>query len=142
MGMTHKACIDGYNVAECVGSALPVSGCQLAATVPMHAFEAKNRAETSRSVAVAAILRAIGIAVVLSLPCLPIEATAQENGTDLAIVADQVRSQGFACDKPVSVERIEAEASADETGYVLKCDGATYQVHLIPDQAARIMKVE
>jgi len=119
MGMTRKACFDRYNVAECVGSALPVSGCQLAATV-----------------------RAVGIAVALSLPCLPIEAAAQENGTDLAIVADQVRSQGFACDNPVSVERIEAEASADETVYVLKCDGATYQVHLIPDQAARITKVE
>jgi hypothetical protein len=67
-------------------------------------------------------------------------ATAQDQST--TIVADQVRSQGFACSNPSSAERISAESAPNQTAYLLKCEGMTYQVILIPDQAAQVTKVD
>lgn len=62
---------------------------------------------------------------------------------DVAVlVADQVRSQGFVCAKAISAERDEAASQPNQTVYVLKCEGATYRVVLIPDQAAMVTKVE
>ena len=58
------------------------------------------------------------------------------------IVADQVRSQGFPCDNPSSAQRDEAASQPNETVYVLTCDGATYRVVLIPDQAAKVTKAD
>jgi len=59
-----------------------------------------------------------------------------------AIVADQVRSQGFPCDNASSAQRVEAESSPNMTVYLLKCDGATYRVVLVPDQAAQVTKAD
>src|SRR5262245_45233087 len=62
---------------------------------------------------------------------------------DVAVlVADQVRSQGFVCAKAISAERDEAASAPNETVYVLKCEGATYRVVLVPDQAAKVTQVE
>src|SRR3954470_20139792 len=67
-------------------------------------------------------------------------ARAQSDAT--RIVADQVRSQGFTCDNPKSAEHDAAESSPNETVYLLQCEAATYRVILVPDQAAKITKVE
>jgi hypothetical protein len=82
---------------------------------------------------------------VLASVCLsgPIgTATAQDQGTDVAIVADQVRSQGFACNNPSSAERIEAESSPNHTVYLLKCEGVSYRVVLVPDQGAQVTEAQ
>jgi hypothetical protein len=82
---------------------------------------------------------------VLTLVCLtgPIAtATAQDHGTAATIIADQVRSQGFTCKSPSSAERIQAESAPNETVYLLKCEGITYRVLLIPDQASEVTRVE
>jgi hypothetical protein len=70
------------------------------------------------------------------------DAYAQEEAEMEKIVADQIRSQGFVCTNPATVERVEAESTPDEPVYLLKCEDATYQVRLVPDQAARIVQVK
>ena len=72
--------------------------------------------------------------------CSSIGSMAQDNVT--AIVADQVRSQGFPCNNASSAERLDAESTPNETAYLLKCDGATYRVVLVPDQAAKVTKAD
>ena len=69
-------------------------------------------------------------------------ATAQEEAVEINVLADQIRSQGFACSSPLSAERIAAETAPDEPVYLLKCESGTYQVRLIPDQAAVVTRIE
>jgi len=69
-------------------------------------------------------------------------ANAQDQNVDMTVLADQIRSQGFACSNPTSVERIAAESVADVPVYVLKCESAIYQIRLIPDQAAVVTRIE
>jgi hypothetical protein len=69
-------------------------------------------------------------------------ARAQEMSVYIRVLADQVRSQGFACSNPISAERIPSESVAEERSYLLKCEEATYQILLVPDQAAKVIKVE
>jgi hypothetical protein len=52
-----------------------------------------------------------------------------------------VRSQGFPCSNPSSAERISAESAPNQTVYLLKCEGMTYRVLLIPDQGAQVTRV-
>ena len=79
----------------------------------------------------------------LAAACLFYSAVGSMAQDDVAmLVADQVRSQGFACPRAISAERDAAESAPNETVYVLKCEGATYRVVLIPDQAAKVTKVE
>ncbi|KQU80159.1 hypothetical protein ASD12_12240 [Mesorhizobium sp. Root102] len=93
-----------------------------------------------------ALLRisSIGAGVFLSI-CLAgtvATATAKDQDTVTAVVADQVRSQGFPCKNPSSADRIEAESVPNQTAYLLKCEGTTYRVLLIPDQAAEVAKID
>jgi hypothetical protein len=83
-----------------------------------------------------------GILASVCLAGLPATATAQDQSTDMKIVGDQVRSQGFACDNPSSAEPIEAESVPNHAVYLLKCEGITYRVVLIPDQAADVTEVK
>jgi hypothetical protein len=68
-------------------------------------------------------------------------AAAAAQDQSATIVADQVRSQGFSCSNPSSAERIGAESAPNHTVYVLKCDGVTYRVILVPDQGAEVAQV-
>lgn len=65
-------------------------------------------------------------------------AIADEAAADAAIVADQVRSQGFTCTEPASAVRDAANSKPGQAAYVLTCADATYNVRLIPDMAAEI----
>src|SRR4051812_29178317 len=67
---------------------------------------------------------------------------AQDEATAMRIVADQVRSQGLACANAISAELVAAESAPDKPVYLLKCDTATYRVQVIPDQAAKVSKVQ
>jgi hypothetical protein len=74
----------------------------------------------------------------LVIPVLSLAAYADEAAIDADIVADQVRSQGFACADPVSAQRDAEKSKPDEAFYVLTCADATYNVMLVPDMAAQV----
>jgi hypothetical protein len=81
--------------------------------------------------------------LVLASACLPgLVATAGAQDDAVNIVADQVRSQGFQCNNPSGAERLEGQSEPNATVYLLKCEGVTYRVVLVPDQAAVITQVE
>jgi hypothetical protein len=67
-------------------------------------------------------------------------AVAQE--TPIGILADHIRTQGFSCKAPESATRDEALSKPDEAVWVLKCDGVAYRVRLVPDQAAKVEKIQ
>ncbi|MGE3874509.1 MAG: hypothetical protein AB7F74_16300 [Parvibaculaceae bacterium] len=73
---------------------------------------------------------------------LCMNAQAQEQNVDISVLADQIRSQGFACSNPTSAERIAADSAPDVPVYMLKCENATYQIRLVPDQAADVTKID
>jgi hypothetical protein len=68
-------------------------------------------------------------------------AQAQSGSADAsALVADQVREQGYACAEPASATR---DPSVDEDAvWTLTCSDAQYRVRLVPDQAAQIEKLQ
>ena len=82
------------------------------------------------------MIRTITAAIAIILSSLA--AAADEAEVDAGIVADQVRSQGFACSDPVSAVRDEANSKPDQAAYVLTCADASYTVRLIPDMAAEV----
>src|SRR5262245_59500281 len=59
-----------------------------------------------------------GVLIGMFLAGLVATTAAQDQSDVTAIVADQVRSQGFACDSPKSAEHIAAESSPNETVYL------------------------
>lgn len=67
------------------------------------------------------------------------EGRAQEGPKD--IIAAQIRSQGYACDSPQSAERDVAASTPNQAVWMLRCQGASYRVTLIPDLAAKVEKV-
>ena len=58
------------------------------------------------------------------------------------VLAVQVRKQGFSCASPLSAERDPARSKPDEAVWILKCEGASYRVHLVPDMAAAIERID
>lgn len=69
-------------------------------------------------------------------------AAAQQKNVEMTVLADQIRSQGYPCSNPSSVERLAGESVQDEPDYLLKCDNATYRIRLVPDQAAKVTRVK
>ena len=57
-------------------------------------------------------------------------------------IAAQVRSQGYACDDPVTAKRNIRLSKPDEAVWVLNCRNATYGVRLDPNMAARVVKLK
>jgi hypothetical protein len=84
--------------------------------------------------AMRASLMAVFMIAAASLP-----SAADDNASGTAgIVADQVRSQGFACSEPVAATKDEATSKPDLPVYVLTCGNGSYRVEVIPDQGAKI----
>jgi hypothetical protein len=61
---------------------------------------------------------------------------------DSKIIADQVRDQGYACNKSLTVERDPTYSRPDEPAWILKCDNATYRVRLVPGMAANVERLD
>ncbi len=57
------------------------------------------------------------------------------------IVATQIRKQGYRCDRVVSAAR-DVEHGNKKGGWILRCEEATYHIHLIPRRAAHVERVE
>ena len=56
------------------------------------------------------------------------------------VVASQIRKQGYSCGKALSAER-DNDHPNERAGWILTCDTQTYHVHLVPNQAAYVQKV-
>jgi len=78
------------------------------------------------------------VMVLTALLALVTPAAADDDSAAATIVADQVRSQGFACSEPVSADKDEASSKPDVPVYVLTCGNGSYRVEVIPDMAAKI----
>ena len=82
------------------------------------------------------------------LPCTGSEvcglkvSQAPAGDTPAAIVSDQIRQQGYACDEPRKAERDREASRPNLTVWVLTCGNATYRVTLIPDMAARVERLK
>lgn len=81
---------------------------------------------------------------VIALCALGLASPALAQGADTPpdIVADQIRSQGFACDTAESATRDEADTTPGEQAWILTCSNATYRVKFVPDQAARVERID
>ncbi len=58
------------------------------------------------------------------------------------VVAAHVRSQGHACEKPVSAERDHEASKPDHAVWVLECKNAVYRVRLTPDMRANVKRID
>ena len=63
-----------------------------------------------------------------------------ENPKD--IIAAQIRQQGYTCDNPKEANQDDKLSKPDEKVWILVCQNASYQVKLIPDQAAQVERLE
>jgi hypothetical protein len=85
----------------------------------------------------------IDLAVAVALTCLSALASmAAEPDSAAAIVAAQIRSQGYACTQPVAAVRDQAASRPNVTVWVLTCANARYRVRLVPDMAAQVTQLE
>ena len=56
-------------------------------------------------------------------------------------IAAQIRAQGYVCDQPQSAT-LDAQASKpNEEVWLLRCEGASYRIRLIPDMAAQVERI-
>jgi hypothetical protein len=57
-------------------------------------------------------------------------------------IAAQIRAQGYVCDQPESATRDVQASEPDEAVWLLRCEGASYLVRLMPDMAAQVERVQ
>jgi hypothetical protein len=76
------------------------------------------------------------IAAVLLSPQARAQQAAAE--TPQTMLAAQIRTQGFACDKALGATRDKKRSQPDRAVWVLKCSNATYRVTRAPDMAAKV----
>ncbi|GLR95992.1 hypothetical protein ACVIU7_004787 [Bradyrhizobium liaoningense] len=65
-------------------------------------------------------------------------AVAQGAETVQDMLAAQIRSQGFTCDKALGATKDTAHSRADHAVWVLRCSNASYRVSRAPDMAAKV----
>lgn len=65
-------------------------------------------------------------------------AAAQGAETVQDMLAAQIRSQGFTCDKALGATKDTARSRADHAVWVLRCSNASYRVSRAPDMAAKV----
>lgn len=54
------------------------------------------------------------------------------------MLAAQIRSQGFTCDKALGATKDTERSRADHAVWVLRCTNASYRVSRAPDMAAKV----
>ena len=60
------------------------------------------------------------------------------NETVQGMLAAQIRTQGFICDKAVGATRDAKRSRPDHEVWVLRCSNATYRISRAPDMAAKV----
>jgi hypothetical protein len=73
--------------------------------------------------------------------CLSAQALAEDVESPKDDIAAQIRAQGYACDQPQSATRDAQASKPDEEVWLLRCEGASYRVRLIPDMAAQVERI-
>jgi hypothetical protein len=87
--------------------------------------------------------KVLGVLVMVSAAGGPASALAQAaEETIQGILAAQIRTQGFACDKPLGATRDAKRSRPDYAVWVLKCSNAAYRVGRFPDVAAKVQPLE
>jgi hypothetical protein len=69
-------------------------------------------------------------------------AAAQGEAEALQVVADQVRTQGYACANPQAVQRDPDLSRPDLPVWILTCENNRYRVELVPDMQARVTQLD
>lgn len=85
-----------------------------------------------RDVAAAAVLT--GVSALAGL--------AEGQDTPAAIIAAQIRTQGYSCADPVTAERDVGASAPNSAVWILRCGNARYRVRLVPDMAAQVTRLE
>jgi hypothetical protein len=67
--------------------------------------------------------------------------SAAQAETVQSILAAQIRTQGFACDKALGAKRDVRRSKPDHEVWVLKCNNAAYRVSRYPDMAAQVQQL-
>lgn len=62
--------------------------------------------------------------------------------TPPGILAVQLRSQGYACDRPQSATRDAERSRPDQAVWILKCENITYRMQLTPGMAAKVERID
>lgn len=83
----------------------------------------------------------LGVAAALMLPPVISLTHAANNEISKEIIAVQIRKQGFECKNPESAKRDNPDSKPDEAAWILKCEGVTYRVQLVPKMAAKVEKL-
>jgi hypothetical protein len=82
------------------------------------------------------------LAGVVTTFCLSAQAIAKDAESPKDDIAAHIRAQGYACDQPQSATRDAQASKPDEEVWLLRCEGASYRVRLIPDMAARVERID
>lgn len=84
-----------------------------------------------------------GLAVALTCEVSMLPSAAQTpKETPPDILAAQIRSQGYACEKPLSASRDAERSKPDQAVWVLKCEDIAYRMRLTPGMAAKVERLE
>jgi hypothetical protein len=75
-----------------------------------------------------------------SFDAAPVRA-AGANEVPKEIIAVQIRKQGFECKTPLSAERDPEASKPDDAAWILRCDGVSYKVRLVPNMAAKVERL-
>ncbi|WP_290997311.1 hypothetical protein [Hyphomicrobium sp.] len=73
---------------------------------------------------------------------MPIHVSEAQAAEEAAVIAAQIRKQGFVCDRPLRAEAERERSKPNEAVWVLKCQNATYRVRLIPKRAADVERID
>ena len=84
------------------------------------------------------MLRFIGFAFGVLLVSGLTRSVAQAEETVQNMLAAQLRTQGYACDKALGATRDAKLSKPDDEAWILRCSNATYRVRRVPDLAARV----
>ena len=81
-------------------------------------------------------------AMAASFFALSAAAAAQQEAEALQVVADEVRTQGYACATPAAVQRDQDLSRPDLPVWILTCENNRYRVELVPDMRARVTPLD
>jgi hypothetical protein len=85
--------------------------------------------------------RSLLLAIVFILSGAQVRAQQVPAETPQGMLAAQIRTQGFACEKPLGAKRNAKLSRPDRDVWVLKCNNAMYRVTRVPDMAAKVERL-
>jgi len=84
------------------------------------------------------MLRFVGFAFAILLVNGLTTSVAQSEETVQNVLAAQLRTQGYACDKALGAVKDAKRSKPDDEAWILRCSNATYRVRRVPDLAAKV----